>query len=258
VSTSAALKQRLARGESAIGLLLAYDAPWLIEVAGLAGCEYVVVDLEHEAIADDAVAHLIRAADVAGMPLLVRVPLCGRIGPFLSAGAGGVQLPHLEDAAHARELVEATRFAPLGRRSYYTQTRAARYGVGIDEAQWLEQANDDLIVIAMLESAEVIARLEDVLAVEGIDGFHIGTLDLAQSLGHPGPEEFDGVIADVVARCRAAGRFVGVGVYAPWNTEALPRRLAQGAQLFTVASAWVLTAAVTAFFEQMRSSLEPG
>jgi 2-keto-3-deoxy-L-rhamnonate aldolase RhmA len=189
------------------------------------------------------------------MPLLVRAPLGDRIGPLLSAGAGGVQLPHLEGADHARELVAATRFPPVGRRSYYTQTRAARYGVGIDERRWLEQANEELIVVAMLEDVEVLAQLDDVLAVDGIDGFHIGTLDLAESMGRPPDGELEAVVADTIARCRAAGKFVGAGVYAPWNTGALPRRLAHGAQLFTAASAWVLTDAVRSFFAEMQSAL---
>lgn len=250
------LKPRLAAGEHALGLLLAYDAPWLVEVAALAGCQFILLDLEHEAIGDEAVVGLIRTADAAGIPLLVRMPLGDRVVPFLSAGASGIQVPHLRDRRHAEEIVEATRFRPLGRRTYYTQTRGARYGVGIEERSWLRQANEELLVIAMLEDRHVLEQLDDILEVEGIDGFHIGTLDLADSLGSPPAETLERVVADAIRRCRAADRFVGVGVLTPSNLGSIEHRRRQGVQLFPVASAWMLTHAVTTFFGTARELLE--
>lgn len=253
----ASLKARLANGESAVGLLLAYNAPWLIEIAALAGCQYIVIDLEHEAIGDDAVVGLIRAADAVGVPLLVRVALGGRIVPLLSAGAAGVQIPHLEGPQHAEEVVAQTRFRPSGHRSYYTQSRGAHYGIGINDRRWINDANEKLLVIALLEDVRVLQRLDDVLAVDGIDGFHIGTGDLADSMHHPSAEEFEDAVSEVILRCRAAGKFVGVGVVSPSNAETIPRRLEQGAQLFTVSSTSLLTAAVTGFFHDVTAALQP-
>jgi 2-keto-3-deoxy-L-rhamnonate aldolase RhmA len=256
MSAASDLKVRLARGESAVGLLLAYDAPWLIEVAALTGCEYVVVDLEHEAIADDRVVELTRAAEVHGIPLLVRMPLSPRLTPFLSAGIAGVWVPHLRGRAHAEEIVAETRFRPLGRRTYYTQTRGARFGFGIDEANWTQQANEELIVIAMLEDEAVVSELAGVLAVDGIDGFHVGTLDLAESMGQPPKEQVEEVVARAVSQCRAAGKPIGVGILTPSNLDTIANRRSQGIQLFTVASARVLTAAVESFFADARRAIQ--
>jgi len=151
-----------------------------------------------------------------------------------------------------------TRFYPEGRRTYYTQTRGADYGLGIKEKDWVRRANRELLLIGMIENLDLVENLEEVLAVEGIDAFHIGPLDLAQSMGYPPPSELEQVIADVIRRCRAAGKHVAVGVVTPWSLEALGPRIAQGVQLFSVASAWLLTHAVSDFFNQVNTHIPPG
>jgi 4-hydroxy-2-oxoheptanedioate aldolase len=245
------LKEILEAGEVGIGCLLAYDAPWLVEVLGATGYDFVTIDLEHEAISDGAVVNLIRAADVAGISSIVRMPANERVLPFLSAGVTGVQVPDLRGKAHAEHVVELTRYAPLGRRTYYTQTRDANYGVGIDESTWTERANNDLIVIAMVEDAHLLDELDEILAVEGIDGIHIGVLDLAQSLGTPTPERLEQVISEIVSRARAAGKYVAVGVVTPWGLGGVESQLDQGVQIINVPSAWVLTHALGSFLGEI-------
>jgi 4-hydroxy-2-oxoheptanedioate aldolase len=247
------LKQRLAAGEVAIGCLLAYDAPWLVEVLGLTGYDFISIDLEHEPFEDPAVAGLVRAADAVGLTTIVRLPASERIYPFLSAGAQGVQIPDLRDRAHAERVVELTRFAPRGRRTYYTQTRAARYGIGVDEREWTRRADEELLVIGMIEHVDVLDQLDDILAVEGIDAFHVGTLDLALSLGSPPAERLDEVVASIVERCRAAGRYVAVGVVAPWTVASVEKRMEQGVQMLNVPSAWLLTHAVGSFLGEVEA-----
>jgi 4-hydroxy-2-oxoheptanedioate aldolase len=256
--TRSSLKRRLVSGEPVVGMLLAYNAPWLIEVCGLAGYDFVVLDLEHEAFSDESVPTLIRTADAVGLPLLVRMHSGDRVVPFLNAGASGVQIPHLRSRAHAEAIVELIRFPPIGRRTYYMQTRSARYGMGIDEASLVENTNEDLLLIGMLEDIELIEQLDDLLTVEGLDGFHLGPLDLAQSMGRPPPEELEAVIAEVVRSCRAAGKFVGVGVVTPWGIDGVSKRIDQGVQLVIVASAWLLTTAIAEFLSAVRGRFPEG
>ena len=183
--SSNVLKRRLADGEVLVGHLLAYASPWLVEILGATGYDFVVIDLEHEPINDESVLELVRAADAAGISTIARMPLSSRLDPVLSAGVHGIQIPDIADAAAARDIVEATRFAPLGRRTYYTQTRAANYGVDIDERAWVAQANEELLVIGMIEDVRAVGQLDAILGVEGIDAIHVGQLDLAQSMGYP-------------------------------------------------------------------------
>jgi 4-hydroxy-2-oxoheptanedioate aldolase len=251
------LRRRLDAGGVAVGCLLAYDAPWLVEVLGVTGYDFVTIDLEHEPIDAGSVATLIRAADLVGMTSIVRMQATEAIYAMLSAGAQGVWIPDLRGRAHAEQIVELTRFAPVGRRTYYTQTRAAHYGVGIDERDWIRRADAELFVVAMIEDISVVDELDDILAVEGIDGFHLGTLDLAQSMGSPSPECVDTVVAEIVRRCRTAQKVCSVGVVTPWSLDSVQKRIDQGVQILNVASAWLITHAVGSFLDQVEHRI-PG
>lgn len=249
------LKNALREGQIAIGCLLAYNAPWLVEVLGIVGYDFVVFDLEHEPFSDESVANMIRAADGVGLPSIVRMPCTERVLPFLDAGIRGVLVPDLRDRAHAEQIVEMTRFHPIGRRTYYTQTRSARYGVGIDELAWTQQANEDLLVMAMIEDIATVGSLDDILKVEGIDGFHVGPLDMAQSMGYPERDKLEVIISDIVRRCRAAGKVVAVGAVTPWGVDNVRKWSREGVQVFNVTSAWLLTDAMAKFLGEVRKRM---
>ena len=246
------LKMRLNERKLLIGCLLAYNAPWLVEVLGAVGYDFVAIDLEHEPMNNESVANLIRAADGVNLPSLVRMPCTERLLPFLDAGVHGVIVPDIRDRQHAEKVVETTRFHPVGCRTYYTQTRSANYGVGIDERTWTQQINERQLVLGMIESISAVEQLDGILAVDGIDGYHVGPLDLAQSMGYPPKAELERVIQDVVQRCRAAGKHAAVGVVTPWGMDTLPKWAGQGAQIFTVPSAWMLTHMAGQFLGDVR------
>jgi 2-keto-3-deoxy-L-rhamnonate aldolase RhmA len=252
------LKRLLAEDRPAVGCLLAYDAPWLVDVLGLVGYDYVVLDVEHEPFGEPAVAALIRAADAARIPAIVRMACTDRLVPFLNLGAAGVQIPDLRGKEHAREIVETVRFHPLGRRTYYSQTRAADYGVRVEEPEWTREANAELLVIAMLEDVHVIEDLDSILEVDGIDAFHVGVMDLAQSMEYPPKERLEAVIEDVTRRCRSAGRHVSVGALTPWSLGSVERWYPVGVRLFAVASAWTLTDAMSKVHSEIQQRLPPG
>lgn len=151
-----------------------------------------------------------------------------------------------------------TRLPPLGQRAYYTQTRLARYGLGIDEVAEVARMQEDLLVIGMIESIELVEQLDTVLDLDGIDAFHIGPLDLAKSMGSPTPAEVEQVIADVARRCRAANKYLAIGVVVPWGLDTMQKRIEQGAQLFSVASAWMLTDAIGRFFNDVNARIPDG
>ncbi len=245
------LKERLQKGDVVVGCLLAYDAPWLVEVLGVTGYDFVTFDLEHEPIDRAAIPHLTRAAETAGITPIVRMPCTERVLPMLTAGVQGVQIPDLRDRRHAEEIVATTRFPPRGKRTYYTQTRGAQYGIGIDETTWSRDADEELLVIGTIEDIETVKQLDDILEVDGIDAYHVGPLDLAQSMGSPRPDELEPVIETVLARCRTAGRPVGVGMVTPWGIDSVPKRIAQGAQILTVSSAWLVTHTFSDFLAQV-------
>src|SRR6266581_8311751 len=119
------LKTRLAHGQTVIGCLVAFDAPWLVEIIGRSGFDFVTIDIEHEAFDEQAEVNLIRSAEGAGLSSIVRMAVSDRLLPYLDAGVTGVKVPDLRDRRHAEELVSLTHFHPEGRRTYYTMGRAA-------------------------------------------------------------------------------------------------------------------------------------
>jgi 4-hydroxy-2-oxoheptanedioate aldolase len=249
------VRQRLTNGEAVVGCVIAYDAPWLVEMVGLAGYDFVTIDLEHEAFDSQSVVQLIRAANGVSLTPLVRMPCDDRVLPFLSAGAKGIQVPGVNDAAYAHRIVETVRFAPLGRRTYYSQGRETDYGLGLDEAGWRASANDDVLVIAMIESVEAIDRLDEILAVEGIDAFHVGPMDLRESMGDPSAEALQAAMDEILSRCRAAGKAIAAGVVTPWGIDGIAAQVAKGIQIFNVPSAWLIADAVSAQLQAIEEVL---
>ena len=249
------LKTRLAHGQTVIGCLVAFDAPWLVEIIGRSGFDFVTIDVEHEAFDEQGVVNLIRSAETVGLSSIVRMSISDRLLAYLDAGVNGVKVPDLRDRDHAEQLVSLTHFYPQGKRTYYTMGRAARYGIDIDDHQWMSRANDQMFLMAMIEDIGVVEQLDDILDVEEIDAFHVGPHDLAQSMGFPAPGALDDVIKGVVHRCRDAGKYVSVGVVTPWNLVKADSWRREGCQILTVGSSWVVSHSMVEMHNQLRGAI---
>jgi 4-hydroxy-2-oxoheptanedioate aldolase len=124
----------------------------------------------------------------------------------------GVQVPHVNTAADAREVIAAVKYHPLGRRSLAAGTRAANYDAHGTLADYVKAANDATLIAIQLEDREAIENIDELLKVDGIDVFFIGPSDLSQSMGFPGnPKEpvvaqaIDGSFRKMVAAGRTPG-----------------------------------------------------
>jgi 4-hydroxy-2-oxoheptanedioate aldolase len=159
--------------------------------------------------------NLIRAAEIAGMIPIVRVPLetVSDIGRVLDIGAGGVQIPQICNASQARMAVEVSKFSPLGNRGVCRFVRAAKYSV-MDRFEYFKKANEALVIL-QLEGKETIENLDEILEVKGVDVIFVGPYDLSQSLGVQGQVEHKLVaekIEEINVRCREKGIATGVFV----------------------------------------------
>jgi 4-hydroxy-2-oxoheptanedioate aldolase len=179
------LRRLLARGGIPCGPNLQIASPDLVEIIGLAGFEFVMLDGEHGAATSNLPA-LLTACDAAGVTSLVRVPSHERsvLLPPLELGAGGVQVPFVETPEQARALVRETKYPPIGARGVSVITRAARYGF-TDRARYLRDANRETLLVVQLESRDAARNAEAIAAIPGVDLVFIGPADLAQSFGHP-------------------------------------------------------------------------
>ena len=179
-------RRKLRDGQNLVGMMHFTGSPMIVECMASAGLDFVNIDLEHSPIDLDLVAHLIRAADAAGITPFVRVPDVdsGLIKKLLNLGAKGIIIPHATVDA-CRRAVAAVRYEPEGIRGSCPAIRAAGYSQP-DWQEYTRVANRNLTVIPLLEDSAVIDEIDTVLAMDGIDIVFLGPFDYSISLGVPG------------------------------------------------------------------------
>lgn len=202
------LRARLAGGERVYGLINSIPAPLLVEMIGHAGFDFVILDLEHVSVNPQTLENVIRAAECCGLTPLVRVPGVepGTILRALDAGAQGVVVPRVQDAAQARQAVRAARYHPLGERGI-SGGRTTGFGI-LPLAEYMAMANREIMVVAMIEDVAGVENIGAIAAVQGIDMVLEGAIDLSQSLGVPAQAQHPGVqeaVRRVALACRAQG-----------------------------------------------------
>jgi len=202
-------------GGVALGSFVFSRASSNVEIIGRAGFDFVILDMEHAPLELGEVESHIRAANLAGLAPLVRVPGPdhGLIGKLLDLGAEGILLPHFGlDRAAARAFAAGLRYAPAGHRPSCTGVRAAGYTIG-SYADYLKHANAEILAIGLVEDLEPIADLDAILAESKVDALMPGPGDLSTSLGVPGQPTHPRVreaVSKIMASARRAGLKVGM------------------------------------------------
>lgn len=171
--------QRVRAGQPVLGGLLRMPNESLVEMAGVAGLDVVLVDGEHGPADHQMLLHHLRAADAANIPVFVRVNGCEDhlIQHALDAGAAGIVAPHVDTQSDARLLASAVRFPPKGHRGFASYTRAGSHGFA-PTGEIIATA-EDVVAIAMIESVRSLTNIDDVAAVDGIDALMLGPADLS-------------------------------------------------------------------------------
>ncbi len=165
-----------------IGAWLSIDSPFVAESMANAGFDWVCMDMQHGLLDYNDVKRMLPAISTTDTIPLVRVPWNEpyEIMKVLDAGAYGVIVPLINNAEEAARAVAACRYPPKGMRSF-GPTRAAMYA----GANYAQEANDEIACIVMIETAEAIENLEEIMSTPGVDGVYIGPADLAFALGLP-------------------------------------------------------------------------
>jgi 2-keto-3-deoxy-L-rhamnonate aldolase RhmA len=218
--------------ETLLGTWVKLPAPEVIEILAAAGLDLVVIDLEHGSLDLTTVSRMIGVARDRGIRPFVRVP--GRtardVQPVLDAGAAGIVVPHVDDAAAAREAVQVIRFPPLGERGASPSGRAG--GWGQTSLPDYLRTGADVRVVAQIESLEGLDNIGAIAGVLGIDAVFIGEVDLAASTGMAvDVPALRARIDEAEAVCRAGGFVLGGG--AADGAEAV-RRFARGYRMVMV------------------------
>lgn len=211
-------REKLDNGKYVYGPFMKTSDPMFVEAVGLAGFDYVILDMEHGPVTIENQQNNIRAAEARKTVPIIRLKNRAEntIGKALDIGAYGIQVPQINNAKEAENVVKFAKFYPYGMRGVCRFVRAADYS-NCDRYEFFENSKDVLIIL-QLEGIKAIENLDEILEVDGVDILFIGPYDLSQSLGIPGQVN-NPIVVDamkgIVEKARAKGKKVGTFVDTP-------------------------------------------
>ena len=241
-------KHKLQRGGVAT-IISGANTPDMIDSLGPLGFDIAWIEGEHGPVDFKDIPDLTRACDIWGISSLVRVNLNvpGVIYRTLDVGAQGVVVPHVNTAEEARAAVDAAKFAPIGARGMYS----SRQGHGVPD--YLHRANDETMLVVLIEDIVAVGNLAEILTVDHIDVFFVAPGDLAQSMGHIGQvshPEVQAVVDKAVAQITAAGRVAG-GLA---NDSTVEDVIAKGTRMVMTTFATWIDAGARGFLDKVASA----
>lgn len=208
------IKKRLKEGETLIGCWSNLGSPLTSEIVGLAGFDWVLIDLEHGAgVEKDALAQMQALAHTPAAAV-VRVESAlqqQRISRVLDMGAEGVMAPRVNTAQEADLVARALRYPPEGSRGVAKMVRATAFGKHFDS--YHENASENLLGIVQIETVEALKRIDAIAEVDGVDVLFIGPADLSMELGIFGRMDdpvFFEAVESITAAADRAGKSTGI------------------------------------------------
>jgi 4-hydroxy-2-oxoheptanedioate aldolase len=232
------VRSKLKQGHPSVGTWLTLPDPLAARMMARVGFDWLTVELEHTPTNFETAASIFAIVSASGSVPLVRVPwnTGENIKRVLDTGAWGIVVPMINSRVEAEAAVAAARYAPRGTRSIGGQLHAVNFET--DPATYYARANDEILVVLMVEHIKAIEAADEILSVPGIDVVFIGPNDLHHSMGKPPSFEsddpaFTGALAHVLKIARKHGVAPGLHVA---DIAAAQRRLAEGFQFIAVAS----------------------
>ena len=226
------LKEKLAEKPYVLGAFVASCNPTNVEILGMNGLDFVILDMEHSPLGLETMVDMIRAAEAYDMVAIPRVYTIERklMRRVLDVGAHGLLVPMVNNMDDARYIMDAVKFPPLGARGM-NAGRGPRWG-GYDH--YIQEANDALFTMFQCETREGLSHVEEMAAMDGLDSIFIGTGDLSLDMGHPQDLKNPEVVAAVdriLRACQEHGKIPGIVTGSP---EAAAERIRQGFRIVTI------------------------
>ncbi len=229
------LKKIWARGGVAVSGWLSIPSAFSAEVMAHQGFDSLVIDMQHGVIDYQAAVGMLAAISTTPVVPLARVPWNdpAYVMKILDAGAYGIICPMINTRVEAEALVRSCKYPPRGHRSF-GPVRASIYA----GADYVDHANDQLLVLPMIETAEALKNLDEILSTPGVDGAYVGPSDLSMSLGcKPRLDQTDPPVVEaqqkIVAACKRHG--VAAGIHNATSGYAL-KMIEAGYQFVVLAS----------------------
>jgi 2-dehydro-3-deoxyglucarate aldolase/4-hydroxy-2-oxoheptanedioate aldolase len=224
------VKRTLRQGGVALGtMVFEFNTTGIARLTAAAGADFAVFDMEHTGWSVETIRALMAASRGADLIPMVRVPATEYhfLARVLDVGAMGLMVPMVERVEQARRIVQSAKYPPVGR-------RGAAFGVAHDDyldgdvAAKMRSANEEVLLIAQIETAQGVENADEIAALDGIDVLWIGHFDLTNSLGIPAQfthPDYRRAVDRVLDACRRHGKAPGFMVASPEEGRAA---LAQG------------------------------
>ena len=252
------VKRVLAAGGVSLGtMVFEFNSSGIARIAASAGAEFVIFDMEHTGWSVETVRTLIATSGGSGTVPMVRVPATQYhlIARPLDVGAMGIMVPNVESEDQARTIVRSAKYPPVGARGAGFGLAHDDYRAG-DPLATMRSANDELLLIAQIESVHGVESVERIAAVEGIDVLWVGHFDLTNSMDIPTQfrhPDYLRAVDRVIAACRATGKAAGIMAA---DVETAKQALAQGFRIIAYwGDVWLYQQALRTGLQAIRSGL---
>ncbi len=252
-------RDRVLAGELLSGTWCSLGSSVTAEIAGASGFDWVLLDIEHGSGTLGALIHQLQGVGCTDAQPIVRIAAneAPRFKRVLDMGARGVMVPYVGTAGEATRAVESMRYPPHGIRGVAKLHRATRYGAKFEE--YVSRADEELLLIVQIETAQAVENAEEIAAVDGVDVLFIGPLDLTTNLGIRGRldhELFDSAMTRVAAAATDAGKASGILLLDPDDVRRAVERgytfVAVGSDTGMVVSGMAQTARLFAELKEKR------
>ena len=225
------LKEKMLRGEKVIGTFTHIGGNVAVELLGLAGLDFVVIDTEHAPFSNQSAMDYIVASEARGLTPVVRVADHTRASLHrpINSGAKALIIPCMETVEEAKLLAEQGKFYPMGRHCFpYSRNSSWGKESGHRLVDFFKDQNDDILLMPQCETVGFLNNLETILSMEAIDGVFVGPFDLSTDMGIPGQftdPRFLAARERILRTCKEYGKFSWI--FSP-NAEAAKRNLEEG------------------------------
>lgn len=207
------LRKRLVNGENAFGTWCNLGSPLTVEIAGLAGFDWVLLDQEHGPGDTWNLLHQLHALGAFNTLPVVRVPSHEPwlVKRALDLGAGGIMFPFVQSRQEAEQIVQSMHYSPVGTRGLAAGARCT--GFGAHFAEYRQNSAAELLCIAQIETLTAVEATSAIAAVDGVDVLFVGPLDLSADMKTPTQFEdssFVEALSKVASSARAKGKVAGI------------------------------------------------
>lgn len=247
------LKQKLSAGEKPIGMFFDTASVYLMECLGRTGLDFVIIDNEHSPIEAETSAELIRATEAGGITPLCRVREISRpaILKLLDVGAQGLIIPNVHNTQQVRDIISCAKYYPVGQRGFCPSRKDGWGFDGLGSVpETMAHFNAQTLVIPQCETVGALNSIEEIAALDGVDGIFVGPFDLSISMGIPGDfsnPDFQAALDRIINACRTAGKWC---IFFTGSVQGVADGFARGFD----AMAYSLDAAV--FIEAVRERID--